>query len=229
MSWQGPANITAACRPSGMPEGIAASAHHGPFPLILMALLTTFSAHRTRYSRCQYCCGQPCRPCTVVSWHSGMIAWSPLATCPAAPFPAWIALIAPRLLLHSVQDAALLDGSGRAFVLDEWKREAGNPNAGFGITAVLEGGQLLASAPKCLLNFMCPFNVSIPSFLSIHAWLRQTPDSLSWSSLTSRAGEGSGQCIGDPGRLVANPCAGDLGQGVTADAWCCSSGAGCYC
>ena len=78
----------------------------------------------------------------------------PLHCARQSPTPAVIALIA-LLLLRFVQDAALLDGSGRAFVLDEWKREAGNPNAGFGITAVLEGGQLLASAPKCLLNFMC--------------------------------------------------------------------------
>ena len=77
----------------------------------------------------------------------------PLRRARQSPTPVVIALIA-LLLLHSVQDAALLDGSGRAFVLDEWKREAGNPNAGFGITAVLEGGKLLASAPKCLLNFM---------------------------------------------------------------------------
>ena len=46
----------------------------------------------------------------------------------------------------SSQDAATLDDSGATFHQDRWERDPGNPNAGFGITAVLEGGQLLEKA-----------------------------------------------------------------------------------
>lgn len=36
-----------------------------------------------------------------------------------------------------------MDGSGRRFLRDRWDRGGGDSNAGYGITAVLEGGQLL--------------------------------------------------------------------------------------
>ncbi|KAG1663549.1 hypothetical protein FOA52_003177 [Chlamydomonas sp. UWO 241] len=39
-----------------------------------------------------------------------------------------------------------MDGSGKAFRQDRWEREPGNPNAGFGITAVLEDGAILEKA-----------------------------------------------------------------------------------
>jgi len=45
-----------------------------------------------------------------------------------------------------IKRATELDGSGRTFVRDRWDRDQSNPNAGFGITAVLEGGELLEKA-----------------------------------------------------------------------------------
>lgn len=43
-------------------------------------------------------------------------------------------------LLQTAED---LDGSGRRFVQDRYQRGTGDPNQGFGITAVLEDGALL--------------------------------------------------------------------------------------
>ena len=39
-----------------------------------------------------------------------------------------------------------LDGSGKKFIRDKWERDTGNPNAGYGITCVLEGGNVLEKA-----------------------------------------------------------------------------------
>jgi coproporphyrinogen III oxidase len=39
-----------------------------------------------------------------------------------------------------------LDGSGKKFLRDKWERDTGNPNAGYGITCVLEGGNVLEKA-----------------------------------------------------------------------------------
>ena len=45
-----------------------------------------------------------------------------------------------------LQDAESLDGSGQQFLRDRWDRNADDANAGYGITAVLEGGDLLEKA-----------------------------------------------------------------------------------
>ena len=45
-----------------------------------------------------------------------------------------------------LKEAEGIDGSGKAFLQDRWQREVGNPNAGYGITSVLEGGDLLEKA-----------------------------------------------------------------------------------
>eukprot|EP00899_Mesostigma_viride_P006688 jgi/Mesvir1/1601/Mv14566-RA.1 len=42
--------------------------------------------------------------------------------------------------------ASRADGSGLKFITDRWERNASDPNAGFGITRVLEGGDLLEKA-----------------------------------------------------------------------------------
>lgn len=50
-------------------------------------------------------------------------------------------------LPHSyLQEAESLDGSGQQFLRDRWDRNADDANAGYGITAVLEGGELLEKA-----------------------------------------------------------------------------------
>lgn len=41
-----------------------------------------------------------------------------------------------------MQETERLDGGGD-FTIDRWERNASDPNAGYGITAVLEGGSLL--------------------------------------------------------------------------------------
>ena len=45
-----------------------------------------------------------------------------------------------------IQATEALDGSGARFVHDRWERSPGNPNAGYGITSVLEGGSVLEKA-----------------------------------------------------------------------------------
>ncbi|KAI3436148.1 hypothetical protein D9Q98_002205 [Chlorella vulgaris] len=45
-----------------------------------------------------------------------------------------------------IQGAEELDGSGLRFQHDRWTRSADNPNAGYGITSVLEGGAVLEKA-----------------------------------------------------------------------------------
>ncbi|PSC76177.1 coproporphyrinogen III oxidase [Micractinium conductrix] len=45
-----------------------------------------------------------------------------------------------------IEDAEALDGSGAKFVHDRWERSPGDPNAGYGITSVLEGGSVLEKA-----------------------------------------------------------------------------------
>ncbi|KAK9811444.1 hypothetical protein WJX72_003979 [[Myrmecia] bisecta] len=45
-----------------------------------------------------------------------------------------------------IQAAEGLDGSGRHFQHDRWQRNPEDPNAGYGITCVLEGGDLLEKA-----------------------------------------------------------------------------------
>jgi len=45
-----------------------------------------------------------------------------------------------------IKRATELDGSGKEFVRDRWERDQSNPNAGFGITAVLEEGGVLEKA-----------------------------------------------------------------------------------
>jgi len=42
--------------------------------------------------------------------------------------------------------AEQLEGSGKRFMRDRWERDAGDPNAGWGSTCVLEGGSLLEKA-----------------------------------------------------------------------------------
>lgn len=41
------------------------------------------------------------------------------------------------------KEAEEMDGSGKAFGFDKWERSADDPNAGFGITRVMEGGNLI--------------------------------------------------------------------------------------
>lgn len=57
-----------------------------------------------------------------------------------AAFEAYVLDLQERIL----SEAEALDGSGRTFVRDRWSR--GSDNAGYGITAVLEGGDLLEKA-----------------------------------------------------------------------------------
>jgi len=45
-----------------------------------------------------------------------------------------------------IKGAEHLDGSGQTFQHDRWERSPGNPNAGYGITSVLEGGNVLEKA-----------------------------------------------------------------------------------
>ena len=45
-----------------------------------------------------------------------------------------------------ITDAEALDGSGQRFIHDRWERSPGNPNVGYGITSVLEGGTILEKA-----------------------------------------------------------------------------------
>ena len=45
-----------------------------------------------------------------------------------------------------IADAEALDGSGQRFIHDRWERSPGNPNGGYGITSVLEGGNILEKA-----------------------------------------------------------------------------------
>ena len=46
------------------------------------------------------------------------------------------------------QEAEELESSGAKFVRDRWNRGEGDTNAGYGITAVLEGGDLLEKVPN---------------------------------------------------------------------------------
>lgn len=41
------------------------------------------------------------------------------------------------------QEAERIDGSGRIFLRDCWQRDAADSNAGYGVTAVMESGDLL--------------------------------------------------------------------------------------
>eukprot|EP00798_Chlamydomonas_sp_ICE-L_P011603 gene11603-34307_t len=45
-----------------------------------------------------------------------------------------------------LQMAEQMDGSGKKFIRDKWERDPDNPNAGYGMTCVLEGGDLLEKA-----------------------------------------------------------------------------------
>lgn len=45
-----------------------------------------------------------------------------------------------------IDAAETLDGSGQSFRHDRWDRNPGHPNAGYGITSVLEGGKVLEKA-----------------------------------------------------------------------------------
>lgn len=45
-----------------------------------------------------------------------------------------------------LQETEKLDGSGKRFFRDKWDRNQQDVNAGYGITAVLEGGDLLEKA-----------------------------------------------------------------------------------
>lgn len=47
------------------------------------------------------------------------------------------------------QAAEALDGSGKRFAHDKWMRSTSNPNAGYGITSVLEGGSILVGCQAC--------------------------------------------------------------------------------
>ena len=47
-----------------------------------------------------------------------------------------------------VQKTEECDGS-KKFLIDRWERDAQDANAGYGITAVLEGGQLLEKVGFC--------------------------------------------------------------------------------
>lgn len=53
--------------------------------------------------------------------------------------------------LHA-QEAEALEGSGARFNRDRWTRGEGDANAGYGITAVLEGGDLLEKVPQPALE-----------------------------------------------------------------------------
>ena len=45
-----------------------------------------------------------------------------------------------------------MEGSGARFNRDRWTRGQGDTNAGYGITAVLEGGELLEKVPQPALG-----------------------------------------------------------------------------
>lgn len=79
--------------------------------------------------------------------------WPSMHSWPLTPLPVPVPVVEQtficmqlRFMIHEPQEAAQLDGSGRPFVQDRWDRDSSNPNAGFGITAVLEGGNLLEKA-----------------------------------------------------------------------------------
>ena len=67
------------------------------------------------------------------------IARATMIRSPASSFESFI-LETQRSI---VSGAECLDGSGRTFLHDRWERSPGNPNAGYGITSVLEGGDVL--------------------------------------------------------------------------------------
>ena len=56
-----------------------------------------------------------------------------------------------ELNLH--QGAEDLADDGSKFLIEKWERDASDPNAGYGITSVMEGGSLLE---KVLLDFTSP-------------------------------------------------------------------------
>ncbi len=82
------------------------------------------------------------------------MAWSASAAWPVLRMPLPMAQdpctrvgsSAGRADCAAGQEAEVLDGGGRAFLRDRWQRNATDSNAGYGITAVLEGGDLLEKA-----------------------------------------------------------------------------------
>lgn len=64
------------------------------------------------------------------------------ASADAAAFEQFVVDMQKQIL----QEAESLDGSGQQFLRDRWDRNADDANAGYGITAVLEGGDLLEKA-----------------------------------------------------------------------------------
>jgi coproporphyrinogen III oxidase len=59
-----------------------------------------------------------------------------------AAFEQFIVASQDRIL----REAEVLDGSGRTFLRDRWERPGGDKGEGYGVTAVLEGGDLLEKA-----------------------------------------------------------------------------------
>ena len=69
-----------------------------------------------------------------------------------------------RHLFFDKQEAEALDGSRQRFLEDPWERDASSANAGYGKTAVLEGGALLEkvvlrSYLLCCLSLVCPLHI----------------------------------------------------------------------
>lgn len=54
------------------------------------------------------------------------------------------------------QDTEALQGGGASFVRDRWERNPSDPNAGYGITAVMEGGPLLEKVTTYPLSDLNP-------------------------------------------------------------------------
>ena len=48
----------------------------------------------------------------------------------------------------ATQEAEQLDGGGASFLRDRWERPGAESGAGYGITCVLEGGDLLEKVPR---------------------------------------------------------------------------------
>ena len=67
---------------------------------------------------------------------------------------AYEALASGKRVMPATQATELLDGT-RTFLHDPWKREGDVPNPGHGITAVLEGGNLLEKVSLACCRWTC--------------------------------------------------------------------------
>lgn len=52
-------------------------------------------------------------------------------------------ILVQKPLDHMLQETEELAGDDASFVVDRWERDASNPNAGYGITSVMESTGLL--------------------------------------------------------------------------------------